>query len=183
MTDGMEIGYERLDKLFAEQQEAEMPNKLDITAERPRDRHHARLRRPAQSGMGCSHQAGAGPPLAVGPPGWAMPVCEIEVRTGGPYRYEWEDKGRGMKMGMGGVFTGEVNQPEKLGAREKFDDDWTSGETDVSQVFTEKSGRTTLVLTVIYASKEARDGAAATGMTDGMEQGYARLDAMLRDLG
>ena len=36
------------------------------------------------------------------------------------------------------------------------------GETEVSQVFTEKSGKTTLTLTVLYASKEARDGAAAS---------------------
>ena len=118
----------------------------------------------------------------LGPPGWEMPVCDIDLRVDGRYRYEWVDKVRGMKMGMGGVFT-EIIHPETIGARETFDDDWTGGETVVSQVFTEKSGRTTLVLTVLYASKEARDGAAATGMTDGMEQGYARLDEILSGLG
>lgn len=30
------------------------------------------------------------------------------------------------------------------------------------------------------ASKEARDGAVSTGMTDGMEMGYARLDEMFK---
>ena len=118
----------------------------------------------------------------LGPPGWEMPVCEIDLRVDGRYRYEWVDKGRGKTMGMGGVFT-EVTHPQTIGAREKFDDDWTGGETVISQVFTEKSGRTTLVFTVLYASKEARDGAAATGMTDGMEQGYARLDEILSGLG
>jgi hypothetical protein len=31
-----------------------------------------------------------------------------------------------------------------------------------------------------YVSKEARDGAVSTGMTDGMEYNYARLDDMLK---
>lgn len=114
----------------------------------------------------------------LGPPGWEMPVCEIDLRVGGKYRYAWEDKTRGMTMGMGGTFTA-VDKPERIGAREKFDDDWTGGETDVTQLFTEHAGKTTLTLTIVYASKEARDGAAKTGMTDGMEAGYQRLDDIL----
>jgi len=117
----------------------------------------------------------------LGPPGWEMPVCEIDLRVGGKYRYEWEDKARGKTMGMGGVFT-EVAKPERIGSREKFDDDWTGGETVNLQVFTEAGGRTTSTLTVLYASKQARDGAAASGMTDGMEAGYARLDEVLASL-
>lgn len=114
----------------------------------------------------------------LGPPGWEMPVCEIDLRVGGKYRYAWEDKTRGITMGMGGTFTA-VDKPERIGAREKFDDDWTGGETDVTQLFTEHAGKTTLTLTIVYASKEARDGAAKTGMTDGMEAGYQRLDDIL----
>jgi uncharacterized protein YndB with AHSA1/START domain len=117
----------------------------------------------------------------LGPPGWEMPVCEIDLRVGGKYRYEWVDTGRGKTMGMGGVFT-DVAKPQRIGAKEKFDDDWTSGETNVSQVFTETADKTTLTLTVLYASKEARDGAAKSGMTDGMEAGYARLDQVLAEL-
>lgn len=83
---------------------------------------------------------------------------------------------------MGGAHN-EVVKPETVGSKEKFNDDWTGGETLASQVFIEKGGKTTSVMMVLDASKEARDGAAATGMTDGMEAGYQRLDAMLRDLG
>jgi hypothetical protein len=32
-----------------------------------------------------------------------------------------------------------------------------------------------------YASKEARDAAISTGMTDGMEVSYARLDTLVAD--
>jgi hypothetical protein len=42
----------------------------------------------------------------------------------------------------------------------------------------ERDGRTLLKVHMLYPSKEARDGAVASGMTDGMEQGYQRLDAM-----
>lgn len=117
----------------------------------------------------------------LGPPGWEMPVCDIDLRVGGKYRYEWEDKSRGKTMGMDGVFT-DVAKPRHLGSREIFDEDWTGGETDVSQAFDEHEGRTTLTLTVHFRSKEARDGAAASGMTEGMDQGYARLDEVLSEL-
>ena len=159
-----------------------MANKLEITL--PSDREIVITRSfdaPRDLVWDCYTQPALVRRWLLGPPGWEMPVCEIDLRVGGKYRYEWEDKNRAVKMGMGGTFTA-VKKPEHIGSKEKFDDDWTGGETDVSQVFTEKAGKTTLTLTILYASKEARDGAAATGMTDGMEHGYQRLDEVLASL-
>jgi uncharacterized protein YndB with AHSA1/START domain len=116
----------------------------------------------------------------LGPPGWTMPVCEIDLRVSGRYRYVWRNED-GREMGMGGVFR-EIVAPERLVANEAFDDDWTGGETLVTQAFSERAGKTTLSLTVLYASKEARDGALRTGMTEGMEAGYARLEEVLSSL-
>jgi len=159
-----------------------MTNKLEITL--PSDRE-IRIARAFDAPRDLVWDAHTKPALVrrwlLGPPGWEMPVCRIDLRVGGEYRYEWEDKGRNKKMGMGGVYT-EVVKPEKIGSKEKFDDDWTGGETIALQVFTEKGGRTTSVMTVLYASKEARDGAAKSGMTDGMEAGYTRLDEVLATL-
>jgi hypothetical protein len=45
--------------------------------------------------------------------------------------------------------------------------------------FSERSGVTTVVCNLLYVSKEARDGAVSTGMTDGMEYSYGRLDGVL----
>lgn len=113
----------------------------------------------------------------LGPPGWTMPVCEIDLRVDGRYRYVWRDP-NGAEMGMGGVFR-EITPPERIVANELFDEDWTGGETTVTLVFTAQGEGTLLTTTVLYASAEARAGALATGMTEGMEASYQNLDALL----
>jgi uncharacterized protein YndB with AHSA1/START domain len=59
----------------------------------------------------------------LGPPGWTMPLCEIDLRLGGAYRYVWRSEQDGSRMAMGGVFR-EVIPLERLVATEKFDDAW-----------------------------------------------------------
>ncbi len=116
----------------------------------------------------------------LGPPGWAMPVCEIDFKVGGRYRYVWRGPD-GTEMGMGGVYR-EIVRPERIVQSELFDQDWTGGETLATAALTEQDGQTTLSTTVVYASKDARDGALRTGMTEGMEAGYARLAELLISL-
>ena len=116
----------------------------------------------------------------LGPPGWTMPVCEIDLRVGGAYRFVWR-KEDGVEMGMGGVHR-EIAQPELIVRTELFDQDWTGGETVSTVIFSEHRGRTTVDTTVLYASKEARDGALASGMKDGMAAGYDRLEELLETL-
>lgn len=113
----------------------------------------------------------------LGPPGWTMPVCEIDLRVGGKYRYVWRNED-GRDMGMGGEFR-EIVAPEKIVATELFDEDWTGGETLTTSELTEQAGRTILTTTVVYANEAARKGALVSGMTEGMEMGYARLDELL----
>ncbi|MEO8112816.1 MAG: SRPBCC family protein [Phenylobacterium sp.] len=117
----------------------------------------------------------------LGPEGWTMPVCEIDLRVGGGYRYVWRHAD-GREMMMGGTYR-EIVAPEKIVQTELFDEDWTGGETVGTLVLTEQGGRTTLTQTTLYASKAARDGALASGMTEGMEVGYDRLAALLAELG
>src|SRR5580765_8381668 len=103
----------------------------------------------------------------LGPDGWTMPVCEIDLRVGGAYRYVWRKEAAGIEMGMGGVFR-EVTTPKKLVATEKFDDAWYPGEAIDTTVFEEKGEITKVRLTVLYESKEARDTASRSGMEHGM---------------
>lgn len=121
----------------------------------------------------------------LGPPGWDMPVCEMDVRVGGTYRWAWKNKESGKQFGFHGTFT-EVNAPVKLAHDEYYDAGDVGGSMSagdpalVTLELSQAGAVTTLVCTIKFASKEARDGAVSTGMTDGMEMGYARLDEMFK---
>lgn len=114
----------------------------------------------------------------LGPPGWSMPVCEMDLRVGGAYRWVWKSDKDGTEMGMGGVF-GEIVPPERFVATEKFDEAWYPGEAIVTNALEETDGKTTLTLTIRYESKEARDTAFKTDMQKGVAISYDRLDKLL----
>jgi len=116
----------------------------------------------------------------LGPPGYTMPVCEIDFRVGGRYRYVWRGPD-GSEMGMGGVYR-EIVPSERIVQTELFDQDWTGGETVGTALLTEQGSRTTLTITELYSSKEARDGALRTGMAEGMSAGYDRLAELLTSM-
>jgi uncharacterized protein YndB with AHSA1/START domain len=117
----------------------------------------------------------------LGPPGWSMPLCEIDLRVGGSYRYVWRRDKDGSEMGMGGVYR-EVVAPERLVATEKFDESWYPGEAVDTLVLVEQDGRTTLTQTTRYESKEARDTALKSGMADGVKTSFDRLEGVLASL-
>jgi uncharacterized protein YndB with AHSA1/START domain len=113
----------------------------------------------------------------LGPPGWTMPECTVDLRVGGRLRYVWAHED-GRSMGMGGVFR-EINAPGKLVHSELFDEDWTGGETLATIVLTAQGGGTLYTLTVRYSSANARTRAQASGMTGGMEASYEMLESVL----
>jgi uncharacterized protein YndB with AHSA1/START domain len=117
----------------------------------------------------------------LGPPGWSMPVCEIDLRVGGAYRYVWRNTD-GHEMGMGGVYR-EIAAPRRLVATERFDQPWYPGEAVGTVVLVEQSGTTTLTQTILYQSREARDAVLKTGMERGVAASYDRLAEMLPSLG
>ena len=114
----------------------------------------------------------------LGPPGWTMPVCEMDVRVGGKYRWVWRHDTNGTEMGMGGVYR-EVKAPERLVSTERFDDAWYPGESLNTLVLVEQGGRTTLTRTGRYESREARDAVIKSGMEKGVAASYDRLDDVL----
>jgi uncharacterized protein YndB with AHSA1/START domain len=116
----------------------------------------------------------------LGPPGWTMPVCEMDVRVGGKYRYEWR-RGETQTMGLTGTFR-DIVPNERLVSTELFDEDWTGGETLVELSFAEANGRTIVTYVLTYTSPQARDGAIRSGMADGMEAGFKRMDEVLADV-
>lgn len=113
----------------------------------------------------------------LGPPGWTMPVCEIDLRVGGSYRYLWRN-GEGTEMGISGTFR-EIAPPERLAVTEKFDQPWYPGEALVTNTLVEHEGKTTLTLTVRYQSREARDIALQSPMKEGVSASYDHLAELL----
>ena len=119
----------------------------------------------------------------LGPPGWSMPVCEMDVRVGGRYRWRWRSDKDASEFGFAGTFR-EVTRPLRLVHTQTYDpgtlgDVHPQSEALVSVTFAEDGGITTVTTVIDFGSKEARDAAVATGMTDGMEQSYQLLDALL----
>lgn len=112
-----------------------------------------------------------------GPEEWPIVECEIDLKVGGRIRYAWRHTS-GKDMSLNGTFR-EILPPERIVHTELFDEDWTGGETEVTAVLAEQGGRTTMTMTVLYSSKEARDGALATPMEQGMAQSYDRLEQFL----
>ena len=117
----------------------------------------------------------------LGPPGWSMPVCEIDLRVGGKYRYVWRHDRDGTMMGMGGVYR-EIHPPERLVATEKFDESWYPGEAVDTIVLVEQGGRTMLTQTMLYESREARDAVLKSPMEQGVAAGFDRLADLLQTL-
>jgi uncharacterized protein YndB with AHSA1/START domain len=115
-----------------------------------------------------------------------MPECEIDFRVGGRYRYVWRNDADGTSFGTGGVHK-EIITPERIVTTERMDltglgmqlPEGPEGESLNTLVLTEANGKTTLTNTMRFFNKEMRDGALASGMTDGMEQSYARLDGLV----
>jgi uncharacterized protein YndB with AHSA1/START domain len=117
----------------------------------------------------------------LGPSGWSMPVCEIDLKVGGTYRYVWRRDSDGTEMGMGGVYR-EIVPPERIVHTESFDDPWYPGEAVITTALVEKGGRTTLTATMLYESREARDAVLASPMESGVAQSYDRLEKLLASM-
>ena len=118
------------------------------------------------------------PHWMLGPPGWTMPVCEIDLRPGGEWHFIWR-RADGNEMGMRGEYR-EIAPPERLVSTESWGGDWP--ETLNTLVLSEKDGQTTLTNTILYPSKEAREAALKTGMKEGVSKSFDRLAEYLRTI-
>lgn len=111
----------------------------------------------------------------LGPDGWTMPVCELAAEVGGNYRYEWEALDGSGRFGFEGELL-ESEAPHRALTTERMigtDGPSTLNDLTLAPV----AGGTLVCLVVTYPSAEVRDMVLGTGMTDGMEASYARLEA------
>ncbi|MCC2111217.1 MAG: SRPBCC family protein [Hyphomicrobiales bacterium] len=116
----------------------------------------------------------------TGPPGHSMPVCEIDLKPGGKWRYVWRLP-NGDEMGSGGTFR-DIQAPDRIVHTERFDEDWTGGETLVTIVFEDAEGGTEMAMTVRYNTEATRDSAISSGMPEGIAHSYDSLDKLLNEI-
>jgi uncharacterized protein YndB with AHSA1/START domain len=109
--------------------------------------------------------------------GWSLAVCEIDLRVGGRYRYEWRHP-KGMAMGMGGTYL-EVLAPSRIVATERFDEHWYPGDAIDTTELVEVDGVTHMTMIVKYESPEALQAALQTPMETGMALGFDALDIVV----
>eukprot|EP00953_Heterococcus_sp_UTEX-ZZ885_P027175 14616-Heterococcus_DN1.PRE.10 len=142
----------------------------------------------------------------LGPEGWQLPVCNVNLQVGKPYRFVWRREGE-PDLGSGGqiafamlpiasnttaltnqcshdrlCYAGvykEIDSPNRLVHTEAFDG--YPGESLVTTNLEEHDdGSTVMHVTMQYDSKETRDTVLATGMELGMAASYDRLDKLLQ---
>ncbi len=110
----------------------------------------------------------------LGPDGWQMVECEVGETT----RFVWQQgDDESTRFGfeserlLSEPIWREVSTERMIG---------TPGPSTVNDLqFYEEDGATLLTLLIEYPDKETRDMILATGMTDGMEASYARLEAVV----
>lgn len=110
----------------------------------------------------------------LGPDGWTMPVCEVAQAVGDSYRFEWEADDSTQRFGFTGQLI-ESASPHRAVTTEQMigvDGPGTTNEMTLTPV----DGGTLVSIVITYPSAEVRDMVLGTGMVDGMEFGYARLE-------
>lgn len=114
------------------------------------------------------------PRWLLGPDGWTMPVCQVAAGVGDSYRYEWEREGGGDRFGFEGELL-ESAAPYRSVTTERMigmEGEGTRNEMTLTEV---ESG-TLVSLLITFPNEELRDMVLGTGMTDGMETSYQRLE-------
>ncbi len=110
--------------------------------------------------------------------GISLLSCEVDARVGGTYRFVFGNDAS-KSMAFFGKYI-EVTPHSRLV--------WTNDEGDdggsvTTATFEEKDGKTLLVVRELYPSKEALEGALASGMEVGTRETHEQLDELLVTLG
>lgn len=126
------------------------------------------------------HRAYADPELLkqwLGPDRLEVRIDEYELRHGGRYRFVHVDTD-GTEYAFRGVFHGE--QGIDGGMMRTFEWEGLPGHVSFETArFTEQDGVTIVESTSVFMAVEDRDGMIANGMQTGVDEGYAKLDALL----
>lgn len=179
MQEGLSLALAQLDEVLADLREhaAGFQTALEVV-----DDTHVVVTREVRGSVEqvwrCHHDPSLMQRWMLGPPGWTMPVCEAPAKVGDAYRYEWENTADGSRFG----FTGELLEseaPRRAVTTERMIGTDGPGTVNELLLSPRPSGRTRIEVRITYPSKELRDAILGTGMVDGMEASYARMEEQL----
>lgn len=174
MEEGMREAMGQMDAVLADLRSfaAELPTLTQILSDT-----QVRISRVIRGSVEAVWRAHHEPELLrkwlLGPDGWTMPVCEVATVVGETYRYEWE-KGED-RFGFEGDLLAS-SPPYRSVTTERMIGVPGEGTTNELTLTAVAEG-TLLSLLITFPDAQLRDTVLATGMTDGMETSYRRLEA------
>jgi len=110
--------------------------------------------------------------------GVSLLSCEVDARVGGTYRFVF-GHAASKPMEFFGRYLEVTPHSRLVWTNEEGGD----GGPVTTVTFEERDGKTLLVMRDLYPSKEALDGAIASGSTGGMGETFEQLDELLVALG
>jgi uncharacterized protein YndB with AHSA1/START domain len=110
--------------------------------------------------------------------GYSVPVCEVDLRPGGAWRYV--NRTPGGDVVFYGVYR-EITPPERLVFTEIYEP-YPDTESTVTVELADERGRTRFTLTAAYPSVEVRDMVMDSGMAMGAAISYDRLEEVAAEL-
>jgi uncharacterized protein YndB with AHSA1/START domain len=114
----------------------------------------------------------------LGPEGWTMPVCINEARPGGKIRYEWTD-GKGPGFYLTGEFI-ELNPYSRIVHVERMHFPDPTPDNHVETRFEPDGTGTLMTMRMTLPDAKTREAMLATGMEEGMEACYVRLEKLIQ---
>ena len=177
MMEGLRSALAQMDDVVAELRARFAGTELEVL-----DDTHARITRDVRGSLEQVWRAHHEPALLqrwmLGPDGWTMPVCEVATAVGETYRYEWAAVDGSARFGFTGTLL-ESEPPRRATTTEAMigmEGPGTHNELLLSPL---PGDRTRITLLITYPSKELRDMVLGTGMVDGMEISYQRMESVL----
>lgn len=110
----------------------------------------------------------------LGPDGWTMEVCEVPAAVGQSFRYEWASADKTERFGYTGELLESLPPYREVTTERMLGIEGPPARNELT--LTAVPGGTLLSLFITFPSKEIREAALATGMDEGMEASYARLE-------
>ena len=114
----------------------------------------------------------------LGPDGWTMPVCQLDAKAGGKFRYEWKNEANGQGFHITGEFVEVVPHSRIVHIERMFLPEQTP-DNHVETRFERDGDGTLMTMRMTLPDEATRAAMLSTGMEKGMEKSYQRLEGMI----